>query len=340
MRPRTSLLAVLLIAAAPSLAADQPSSAKQGPPAWAYPMLPNANPQAPLPSTPTPAPSDPDPTPIIVPNSKVTFTKAQIRDLANVPDWHPDNHPPAPDVVLHGAGLGVPACGFCHLPNGLGRPENASLAGLPEAYILQQIADMKNGSRHSAQPLMGPPRLMATIAKLANDEDVRIAAAYFAKLKLKPWIRVVETATVPKSKVAGAMYVAIEGDEKELLGTRILEVPEDTRRAEARDSESGFIAYVPLRSVARGEIIAMHGVLSKNKGKVTPCVACHGADLRGLGPVPALAGRSPSYLVRQLYDLQHGTRAGLWSALMKNAVENMDEADMVAIAAYAASREP
>lgn len=60
----------------------------------------------------------------------------------------------------------------------------------------------------------------------------------------------------------------------------------------------------------------------------------------GLDPVPALAGRSPSYIVRQLYDVKHGTRNGAWAALMKPVVEQLELDEMVAIAAYAASLAP
>ena len=70
------------------------------------------------------------------------------------------------------------------------------------------------------------------------------------------------------------------------------------------------------------------------------CGVCHGQDLRGLGPVPPIAGRSPSYVVRQLVDFQNGTRNGRWSALMKPVVANLTVSDMVSIAAYTASRTP
>ncbi|MSO73302.1 MAG: hypothetical protein EXQ84_06805 [Rhodospirillaceae bacterium] len=319
------LTLVFLSMATGALAADA------GPPKWAYPLIPPApaaNPSAPAPP--------PDPTPRSVPNSNIKFAIAQIRDLYDVPDWHPDNHPPAPDVVLHGRQPGVLACGYCHLPNGQGRPENAGLAGLPAAYILQQVSEFKSGARVSALPDMTPPKMMIGVAKLANDDEVRAAAEYFASLKFKPWIRVIEAKTVPKTKVAGAMYVPEDGGGMEPIGLRIVEVPEDVPRTELRDSESGFIAYVPPGSLKRGEAIATTG----GKNKVTPCVACHGADLHGLGPVPPLAGRSPSYLMRQMYDLKHGSRAGAWSALMKGVVAKLDEADMVAVAAYASSRAP
>jgi cytochrome c553 len=56
--------------------------------------------------------------------------------------------------------------------------------------------------------------------------------------------------------------------------------------------------------------------------------------------VPALAGRSPSYIVRQLWDMQHGLRHGPWVELMKAVVARLTVDDMVAIAAYTASRAP
>ena len=70
------------------------------------------------------------------------------------------------------------------------------------------------------------------------------------------------------------------------------------------------------------------------------CTVCHGDDLRGLGPMPALAGRSPTYLARQLYDFQQGTRNGAWSDLMDAAVENITIEDIVDIVAYTASLQP
>ena len=313
MRP-VSLVAVLMAAFVAAVAAQSP-----GPPPWAYTVNPPPSPGA--------KPAPPDPAPHQVPGSSAAFTVAQIRDAYNPPDWHPDSHPPMPPSVAHGRPKQLRACGFCHLVNGQGRPENASLAGLPAAYIVQQMADFKNGDRKSAEPRMGPPNAMIQDAKAAGDEDVRTAAAYFSSVPYKKWIRVVETASVPKTRVAGSMHVPTD-DGMEPLGQRIIEVPEDLRRTELRDGSSGFVAYVPVGSVARGAEL------------VKGCGVCHGADLKGLGPVPPLAGRSPSYTVRQLFDLQQGVRRGPWSALMRAAVERLTIDDMIAIAAYTSSREP
>jgi cytochrome c553 len=75
-------------------------------------------------------------------------------------------------------------------------------------------------------------------------------------------------------------------------------------------------------------------------GKTTQCGRCHGADLRGLGPVPGLAGRSPSYMMRQLCDMQVGNRRGPWAELMKPVVAGLSNDDMLAIVAYTASLAP
>ncbi len=306
-------------------------AADQGPPAWAYPVAP----PPPVQTSPA-APPVVDPELKRVPGSTIALTQAQVRDLYNVPDWHPDDHPMPPDIVLRGRKPGVFACGYCHLASGLGRPENASLAGLPAAYIMQQVLDFKSGARKSAQPSMTPPPMMVTVAKFVSDDDLKAAADYFASLKSTPWIRVVEAKLVPQTHVAGAMYMPVKGGAMEPIGNRIVEVPEDVPRTELRDSRSGFIAYVPPGSIKRGELLVTTG----GKGKTIACTVCHGLDLRGLGPVPALAGRSPSYIARQIYDIQHGVRAGLWSALMKPVVAKLDETDLVAIAAYTASLTP
>ena len=313
---RALSIAVVSVATLVVARAQQPV-----PPPWAFTVNP--------PATPGAAPAPVDPAPKQVPGSTVSLTLAQTRDAFNPPDWHPADHPPMPEAVAHGRPKEMRACGFCHLVNGQGRPENASLAGLPAAYIIQQMADFKSGDRKSSEPKMGPPNAMIQDAKAAHDEEIKAAAAYFSSVPYKKWIRVVESKDVPKSKISGSMHVPTN-DGNEPLGQRIIEMPENLERTELRDATSSFVAYVPVGSVKKGESLA----------KSMACGTCHGADLKGLGPVPPLAGRSPSYTVRQLFDMQQGNRKGPWSPLMQNAVAKMTIDDMIAIAAFTASREP
>ncbi|MFL5252812.1 MAG: c-type cytochrome [Rhodopila sp.] len=316
-----SILAALIYAALLATSAAENSAE---PAAWAYAVNP-----------PGLQPAPDDGTLQHVPNSVASFTKTQLRDLFKVPDWYPDDHPPMSDPVAHGRSPSTYACGFCHLPNGLGRPENSSLAGLPAEYIVQQVANFRDGSRKSSVPTL-PLTLMIATANNVSAAEVKDAAAYFSSLKPRPWIRVIEAATVPKTRVLGFMLVPDGSGDSEPIGTRVIEMPENVPLTELRDSRSGFIAYAPPDSLAQGEALVTTG----GSGKTVPCGICHGTDLKGLGPVPALAGRSPSYLFRQLYNIQHGTRAGSWIALMQPVVAKLSEEEMVAIVAYVASRTP
>jgi cytochrome c553 len=238
--------------------------------------------------------------------------------------------------VAHGRKPDVFACGFCHRADGPGGPENASLAGLPQAYIVQQMADFKSGARKGSEPKRQPTARMAALARAATDEEVASAAAYFSSLKPRKLITVTETDSVPKTYVAGWFLAPVNNGDREPIGNRIIEMPKDVEQFESRDTHSEFIAYAPPGSIARGESLATTG----GNGKTVPCGKCHGPDLRGVGAVPGFAGRSPSYLVRQLYDFQHGARAGAGSGLMKGVVTMLNGEDFLSLAAYAASLRP
>src|SRR6266550_7971102 len=291
-------------------------------PAWAYPVDPPAAPGA-------QAPKD-DGTLFHVPDSDVALPRTQIEGRDTVPDWHPNDHPPMPDIVKIGR-QNVRACAFCHQPSGVGRPENASLAGLSENYIKEQIDTFKRGIRKGSEPKRTPQNLMNQIAANLTDEEIATAAKYFSGLKLGSFVKIVETDKVPKTFVTGGMMAKSPQGGMEPIGHRIIEVPEDVERAENRDPRTPFIAYVPKGSLRNGETFVTGGA--------TPCITCHGPDLHGRGDVPHIAGRSPSYIVRQLYDIQSGKRSGA-VAPMQQVVAGLKLDDMIAIAAYVASREP
>ena len=268
--------------------------------------------------------------PIHVPGSSKTYTAAQIDDLTNPPDWFPQEHDAVPSIVQRAKG-GALACGSCHLMSGQGHPESASLAGLPVEYLVRQMADFKSGARKD-------PERMTAIGKALSDEDARQAAEWFASLKPSAWVKVVENDTVPKSYVAtrGRMRLPWVPNATEPIGQRIIELPEDPARATSRDPHSGFIAYVPTGSIAKGEALVKTG----GSGKTIACGICHGDDLNGIGDVPRLAGLHPAYIVRQLWYFQGEAYSGTSSALMKRVVPKLNLDDMIAIAAYAASLAP
>lgn len=305
------LLSVLLtLLAAPVAAADLPE--------WAYPG--------------NPAPKPPDAVkPIGLPGSAKSYTQAEIDDGFNPPDWYPQDHALLPDVVAHGRKeTNARACALCHLTSGGGHPESAGVSGLPASYIVRQMNEFKTGVRNG-----GRAAAMLPIAKGLTEEDFRAAAEYFSALAYPKWYKVVETDTVPKSYLGnGAMRFPVERGGTEPLGNRIIELPQNDASAESRDPRTGFVAHVPTGSIKKGEAIVTTG-----GGKTTACSACHGSDLKGVAEVPPIVGRSPIYIYRQLNDIKIGARGGLWTPLMKPVVEKLDEADMIAIAAYLVAKE-
>ena len=137
--------------------------------------------------------------------STAAYSLVDIRDGQNVIDWFSNDHPPMPNVVAHGParlGASTRGCGSCHLPNGKGRPENAGVAGLPPAYIMRQIQDFRSGRRHTADPRKPNTNTMIELAKNLTDDELKAAAEYFGSMKWTPWIRVVETDLVPKTRIA------------------------------------------------------------------------------------------------------------------------------------------
>ena len=302
----------LVIALAPALAygADHPD--------WAFPVTDKVQP-----------PVQEDTQPKTALGSDKTYTRKQINDLFNPPDWYPDMHPPMPQVVAHGDGTAVRACAACHLPTGTGHDESAYVAALPAGYFARQMADYKSGMRKGSGS-------MTTIAAAISDDDVRAAADYFASLKPRPWIRVEETDTVPRTYVGqGNKRLRLRGGGSEPIGQRIIEIPEDEEVVLNRDPRSGFVAFVPKGSIAKGRTLVTTG-----SDKTLPCAICHGPTLKGLGDVPPIAGRQATYIVRQLFDIQDGTRSGTSAALMQQVVDRLSIADMLDIAAFTASRQP
>jgi cytochrome c553 len=322
----------ILVAALVALCATgiRISGQSEMPPPWAYPQA--ANQQRP-----------PDDGKVYhLEGSTAGFTATQINDPFAPPDWYPNEHPSMPDVVAHGRKPDLRACGQCHMPHGLGHPESSGVAGLPADYIVEQMRAYRDGRRKSS---VGNT-IMIPLSKAATDEEMRIAAEYYSSLKPQKWLRIVEADMVPTTFVgAGNMRFATTDGKKEAIGNRIIELPEDAEKAELRDSHSGFVAYVPKGSIAKGEELAMTGGDHVENGKIVKgrtvaCAVCHGPQLKGLGNVPNLAGRSPIYLVRQLYDFKHGARTGKEAALMIPVVVGLTQDDMVNLAAYISSRQP
>ena len=309
------VICFLLLLLGPALAVAQ-----QPKPEWAFLVTDKVMPE-----------TDDDPDKVwTAPGSSLAVTRAQIDDRYNTPDWFPEMYPPMPSVVQFGdQARELRACGLCHLPTGTGHDESAYVAGLPVNYFIRQMEDYRSGARKGSGT-------MIAISKIITDAEIRLAAEFYASVQPRPWIRVVETDTVPKTYIARGNKRLVHPDGgTEPIGSRIIEVPEDEAIVLNRDPRSGFVAYIPEGSLNRGKELVTTG-----GGKTVACALCHGETLQGSGDVPPIAGRHPNYMVRQLWSIQNGERMGQPNAVMLPIVKNLTVDEMLAIAAYIASLAP
>lgn len=240
-----------------------------------------------------------------------------------------------PEPVSHGQANGF-ACGYCHLPDGSGRPENASLAGLSAEYIARQLHAMRAGLRRCGNSDYLPSRLMVGVAKAANAAAVHAAARYFAALRYSRHVKIIEADRIPPPSEHGFVYFFASGSGSAELGARIVEGPDDRQGFELRDPRVTYTAYVPPGAIARGAVLAA----GDERAKRPPCAACHGPDLHGSAVAPPIAGRFPTYLFRQLQAFATGARTGPEASPMQGVASNLTSAEMIDLAAYAASLDP
>src|SRR6266850_6077289 len=178
-----ALLFVSLVVAAAAAQNPSPTTIPNGLPEWAFNIPDKVQPPEPK-----------VPAVVRAAGAAKEMEATAVAGNANPPDWFPDEHPAPPRSVK---GPMPNACGSCHLMSGQGHPESADIAGMPAEYIIRQMTYFKSGARKD-DDRMGP------IAKVTSDEDVRQAADYFAAIKPMPWVKVIETATPPKTYVSTA----------------------------------------------------------------------------------------------------------------------------------------
>ena len=270
-----------------------------------------------------------------VPGSKLAWSDVQMFDRTVAVEWFPDNHPAMPPAVK--GSLQLYACGYCHLPEGSGRPENAALAGMPYDYLKQQVDDMQTGKRVVVDSHFGPGNnMMATIKHPALTKAAAYdAVKYYSGLTYRKYLKIVETTEIPHVTTNSFVYVFDKSGAREPLGERIVEGPDDFELFEMRDPRTTYTSYVPPGSIARG------AELAKGDGAARlPCESCHGPGLKG-GPLgPPIAGRPLTPNFRQLYAFKIGTRNGTGAILMKPIVDKLSYKDMIDLVSYVGSLEP
>ena len=180
-----------------------------------------------------------------------------------------------PDIVAKGRKPNIMACAFCHTPTGQGRPENSSLAGLPEAYIRQQLLDYRAGKRKAIGPEQYlPVQNMVKLAKALTDQEIDDSAEVFLAAEAAP-PRVCDREPADTARRTRGLDLQ-EYDGTEDLGDRMLEVTQDLTRHERRDDRLEYLAYVPPGAINRGKRLVMTGKSvdpEKNVETSRPCPA-------------------------------------------------------------------
>lgn len=323
-----STLAAGVSLAATGSATSSADAAIHAAEAWAFPVFPPpVDPHAPA----------PDPHKVLhVTGSTVSYTQAQLDHMDDA-DWFPQDHPPAPQIVKTGRKPARP-CAECHVISGAGVPATATLDSLPKAYILEQVAAFRAGQRG-----MGGPETahdMVEEARALTPTALQQAVDYFSSTPFVPRVHVVETASVPKTHWKYFVLVPDKGSTREPIGERIIETPVNFKDYSLADNRVGYVAYVPPGSIARGRVLA-----AKGDGSAASCESCHGPQLKGqtipgIGIVPPLAGRSPTYIARELILFRLGRRTDPASAPMRAEASQLTLPEMINVAAYAASQKP
>ena len=155
-----------------------------------------------------------------LPGSSLAFTRKEANDPFNPADWYPSDHPKMPDIVAHGAS--PPA--FGPAISVIFRMERAArkCCRIGSARLLFRPPDAGLPCWPSPQrrPRKKNTALMIAYAKAMTDEEIKSAAEYFGAMPwnagTNPWIGVVETDTVPKTRLSSGLYIPIEGREANL----------------------------------------------------------------------------------------------------------------------------
>ena len=246
-----------------------------------------------------------------------SYSLVDIRDGHNVIDWFPGDHPaPMPDIIAHGPkrlGDTARGCGSCHLPNGKGRPENAQPGGLP--YTLHHSPARRFPSRFSAK------RRLAQAEHVhdgeSRDVDERRGDSRRRRLLLRREMEYALGARRrdrPRAKNTHCREPLHRGGERADRTNRWTDHRSPCGRRAGRALSQSSFGMGRLRSGREHRegktLVTTGGTMMVGRetipGKTTACAGCHGPDLMGTADVPPIAGRSPSYLARQLYDFSRG----------------------------------
>lgn len=199
----------------------------------------------------------------------------------------------------------VISCAFCHGPDGTHVAHNApSLAGQKYEYLVKSMQDFRFKRRYE--------HIMSVVLPFITEDEIQHLAKHYSQLN--------------SPEMAGKVQATTEA----VLGFLRKAAPKPSpTNLKLLTDDPNLEARKPRSEVENANLVAA----GKNKAQL--CVACHGADGVGTGPLyPNLAGQNELYLTIQLKLMKYGGRD---APLMKPFVEMLSDADIDAVSAYFSS---
>ncbi len=167
-------------------------------------------------------------------------------------------------------------------------------------------------------------------------QEIDASAKYFAQQKLRRRVYVIESLRIPRAERAAWIYEEVGGTED--LEDRLLEVTNELVRHERRDDRLEYIGLCATRQHQPRQAPRGHGRwLARLRPVLPPAIS---PNLKGTDKIPPIAGRSPTYLLRQMLAFRNAARAGEAAQQMKPVVEKLTLNEMIDVSAYLGSLYP
>lgn len=269
---------------------------------------------------------------------------------------------------LGDASRSIGACIGCH-----GSEGNSDVLIYPNLsnqhpeYIAKQLLNFKNKSRVNYA--------MNQFAGAMTEDDIADMAAYFkdpaavanvAPRKVMPVAAITEEVIAGKAKAAScaachgadgnspvAIYPKLAGQSADYIVKQLQEFKAGTRKdpvmapMAAALSEQDMLEIASYFAAQKLNVAELAGsdigqklyFGGHVKRKITACVACHGADGKGMNKAgfPTIAGQNEAYLKAQLLKFKNGERSNDYNTMMQSVAAKLSADDIDELAKYMAS---
>ena len=132
-------------------------------------------------------------------------------------------------------------------------------------------------------------------------------------------------------------YQLIQFREKRRLAPAMNPIAEPLSDQDIKDIAAFFASLPPPPAIPQSDTTRLDA--GRQIAQAQHCNSCHNARLQGQKHIPRLAGQPVDYLRKQMLDLKSGTRADI-DGTMASAAQGLSDADIEAVAIYAASLGP